>query len=322
MMTHKIQSRMLACAAIAAAVTLGVIVAHAAPVQPKNARTYAPVVSPRIPDKMTFCGETIDLTRPDVFEKFDRELTSLIYGHGNTLLTLKRANKVFPTIIPILREEGIPDDVAYLACVESYLNPRAYSPAKAAGIWQFIPSAAKEYGLEVSDDVDERYNLEKSTRAAARYLKQAYRKYGNWPAAMASYNGGQGRITGELSRQNVGSFFDLYLADETTRYVYRIMAMKAVMDDPKVFGYELHPENFYYPTECSVVEVSGPVDSWVDWASEHGITYAMLRDENPWIRAKSMANKANKTYSVRVPNKDKFSRKSTSHRLFNHKWVL
>lgn len=315
----KITTQFIAVVSFATIATAAIIVPT--PIRAKSSQ-HSQVVNPDIPETMELCGQKIDLTREDVFERYDRELTSLAYGHGNTLLTLKRANKFFPVIFKILKEENIPTDVAYLACVESYLSPRAYSSAKAAGIWQFIPSAGKQYGLEVNDEVDERYHLEKATRAACKYLKQAYNKYGDWPTAMASYNGGQGRISSALNSQQADSFFDLYLADETTRYVYRIMAMKTVMENPQAFGYELHPSNFYYPVTCEEIEVSEPVDDWAQWAVDHGTTYAMLREENPWIRAKSLSNKSGKAYTVRVPKSDGVGRKQATHKLFNHKWVM
>lgn len=286
------------------------------------ARTaHAQSVNPEIPSQIEFCGQTVDLTRPDMYERYDRELTSVVYGHGNTLLTLKRANKYFGIIMPILRQNGVPDDVAYLACVESYLNPRAYSPAKAAGIWQFIPSAAKQYGLEVNDEVDQRYDVALATQAACRYLKQAHAKYGNWESAMASYNGGQGRISSELERQKASTFFDLWLADETMRYVYRIMAMKAVIQNPCAYGFVLHPSQFYYPQECEEIIVETPVESWVDWAIEHGTTYARLRDENQWIRAKQLTNKNGNRYKVRVPRDNNRRTERDGARLFNHNWI-
>ena len=160
-----------------------------------NAPAVATVVSPVVPSSITFCGKKVDLDRADIFERFDRELTSMAYTHGNTLLTIKRANKYFPQMAPVLTRNGVPQDLLYLACVESYLSNRAYSPAKAAGVWQFLASTAKQYGLEVSDEVDERYNLEKATDAAARMLKSLYNKYGDWATAMAAYNGGPARIS-------------------------------------------------------------------------------------------------------------------------------
>ncbi len=283
----------------------------------------APVASPVVPMSMTFCGQKLDLDRADLFERFDRELTSVAFTHGNTLLTIKRANKYFPRMAPILTKHGVPHDLLYLACVESYLSNRAYSPAKAAGVWQFLASTAKDYGLEVSDEVDERFNLEKATDAACRYLKSAYNQYGDWATAMASYNGGRGRISSELNRQLVDNAYDLYLTEETQRYVFRIMAMKAVMENPRVFGYEIHDAaQLYQPVDVDIVEVSEPVDSWPKWAAGHGITYSQLREENPWIRAQKLTNSARKTYQVRVPKKNALLRSHQHPKAYNKSWVV
>lgn len=282
---------------------------------------FSKVFNPKIPGKMNFAGQVIDLNRIDMFERFDRELTSLVYSHGNTLLTLKRANKYFPVMAPILRRNGVPEDLLYLACVESYLNHRAYSPAKAAGFWQFIPSTATQYGLEVSDEVDERYNLEKATAAACRYLKNAYQKYGDWPTVMASFNGGMGRISSELEKQQADNSFDLYLTEETSRYVFRIMAMKAVLENPTAFGFDLTKDQFYQPVDCDIVEVSEPIEDWPTWAKQYGVTYAQLREENPWIRAKKLTNKAGKTYQVRIPRRSSLNRTTNKSKLYNPNWV-
>ncbi len=284
-------------------------------------KNFSVVVNPQIPSKMLFCDKTIDLDRVDMFERFDRELTSLIYGHSNTLLTVKRANKYFPEMLPILRANGVPDDVLYLACVESYLSPRAYSPAKAAGIWQFIASTAKQYGLEVNDEVDERYNLTKATAAACRYLKSALRKYGDWASVMASYNAGMGRISSELDKQQVSSSFDLYLNEETSRYVFRIMAMKAIMENLPNFGFHITAEQLYQPLEYDEIEVSTPVDNWATWAIEHGTTYLLLREANPWIRATKLTNKDSKTYDVRIPKDSSLKRSTAKIKVFSDKWI-
>lgn len=286
------------------------------------AGTYATVINPSIPRSFEFCGKKVDLDRIDMFERMDRELTSLIYGHGNTLLTLKRANKYFPVMAPILKKHGVPEDLLYLACVESYLSSRAYSPAKAAGIWQFIPSTARQYGLEVSDEIDERYNLEKATAAACRFLLDLYKQFGDWPSAMAAYNGGGGRISSELQKQMADSSFDLYLTEETSRYVFRIMAMKAVMDNPATFGFHLTADQLYQPVQTTDVEVNGPVESWPEWAREHGISYAQLRNENPWIRAKSLTNKEGKTYIVKVPDQKSLKRSTAPKHLYRKNWAV
>lgn len=281
----------------------------------------AQVVSPTIPKTYSLAGTEVDLDRADLYERFDRELTSAAYTHGNTLLTIKRANKYFPVMAPILRRAGVPDDLLYLACVESYLNPRAISGVKAAGIWQFMPATAKQYGLEVSDEVDERYNLVKATEAAAKYLKAARDKYGDWITAMASYNAGQGRISTQLDQQDVDNALDLYLNDETSRYIFRILATKAIMEHPGSFGYELRADQLYYPMDFDEVTVAEPVADWADWAKQHGITYSQLREANPWIRDRKLTNAAGRSYTVLVPKADS-TRRSTQHKaVFNPAWV-
>lgn len=284
-------------------------------------RVYSPVISPSIPVSVELCGKTIDLDRNDMYERFDRELTSLMYSHGSTMLTIKRANKYFPVIAPILKANGIPQDMLYLVCTESTLNPRAYSPAKAAGLWQFVPSTAKQYGLEVNDEIDERYDIVKSTKAACKYLKDAYAKYGDWPTVMASYNAGMGRISKELDAQMADNSFDLYLNDETSRYVFRIMAIKAILENPQAYGYLVTANQLYRPVECREVEVSTPIKDWAEWAKSQGITYAQLKEENPWIRSRALTNKTGKTYTVRVPLKDSMSRSKQQSSVYNNNWV-
>ncbi|MDE6693978.1 MAG: lytic transglycosylase domain-containing protein [Muribaculaceae bacterium] len=284
-------------------------------------RAFGTVINPDIPQKMTLCGKTVDLDRTDMWERLDRELTSMAYTHGNTMLIIKRANKLFPRMAPILKKHGVPEDLLYLACIESNLDQRAYSSAKAAGIWQFIPSTATQFGLEVSDEIDERYNIEKETEAACKFLKSSYAKYGNWESAMAAFNGGTGRISKELAAQGVDTSFDLYLVSETSRYVFRILAMKAIMEDPKAFGFNLKADQLYQPVKFREVNVSGPVADWPTWASGQGITYAQLVEANPWIRGKKLTNKTGKTYTVKIPTKESLSRSKQAKSLYNQKWV-
>lgn len=289
-----------------------------------QATGFQPVVSPPVPRSISFAGKQFDFDRTDMYERLDRELSQMCYSHSVTMLMLKRANRYFPVIIPILKRNGVPEDLIYLACIESTLSPRAYSPAKAAGIWQFIPSTAKQYGLEVNDYVDERYNVEKATAAAARYLKNAYSKYGNWESAMASYNGGQGRISTELSSQLADSSFDLYLVEETTRYVYRILAAKAIMENPSKYGFNLLADQFYTPEAYTEVTVTSTIDNLPQWAIDHGTTYAMLREYNPWIRAKSLPVTGGKSYKIKLPKKEALSKsanKLSKKDLYNPNWV-
>ncbi len=277
--------------------------------------------SPAIPSHVSFAGDKISLDRADMYERFDRELTTMAYTHGTMLLTLKRANKYFPEIIPVLKSNGIPEDLVYLACIESNLNPRAVSGAGAAGLWQFMPATAKEYGLEVNDYVDERYHTVKSTEAACRYLKNAYVKYGNWESTAASYNAGMGRISRELEAQQAESAYDLYLNEQTSRYIFRLLAMKSIMKHPSRFGFKLSATQLYNPVEYEEKEVSEPIDDWCAWAADNGTNFLTLKELNPWIRSKKLPNKENKKYMVRIPVKGGMLRSKQRHNVFDKNWI-
>lgn len=283
---------------------------------------FSVVENPEVPLSIEFAGQFINLDRVDMFERLDRELTSMVYTHGNTLLLLKRANRYFPELAPILKRNGVPLDMIYLACIESTLNPRAYSGAKAAGLWQFMAETGKRYGLEINEWVDERYDIEKATEAACTYLKTAYEKYVNWESAAASYNGGMGRISSELSKQLVSTAFDLYLVEETSRYMFRILAAKLIMENPAAYGFRLDRHQLYQPIECDVVEVSEPVEDWPLWAKSKGITFYQLREVNPWIRSKTLPNKSGKTYRVKIPKQDALYRSKQKKVVYNKTWVV
>lgn len=287
-----------------------------------SATQGAIVVNPDIPKSINFAGQNISLEEVNMWERLDRELTAMAYTHGNTLLAIKRANRYFPEIAPVLKSEGVPDDMIYLAVIESTLNPRALSPANAAGLWQFMSSTAKEYGLEVGTEVDERYDIEKATRAAARYLLNAYSRYGNWESVAASYNGGMARISNELSSQQATSAYDLWLADETMRYMFRLLAMKMIMESPRDYGFHLRPDQLYQPMDYKMVEVSTTVDDWAQWAIDHGSDYMTLREHNPWIRAKSLTNKSGKTYRVKLPTSESLSRSARKINVWDKRWVV
>lgn len=297
------------------------LIAVAAVTLPISAHNFSEVVSPTVPKKIEFAGTDVSLDRNDMWERLDRELTSMAYTHGTTLITLKRANRYFPVIIPVLEECDVPADLVYLACIESNLNPLAVSPAKAAGIWQFMPATAREYGLEVNDNVDERYHVEKATRAACKYLKNAYKKYGNWESAAASYNGGMGRISSELSSQLATSAYDLYLTPETSRYMFRILAMKLILEHPTHYGYRLKAEQLYQPLAYDTVHVDSTVNSWPQWAVDHGISYLVLRETNPWIRSKKLPNASRKTYIVSIPTEESRQRSTTPRHIYRKEWI-
>lgn len=284
-------------------------------------QNFSAVLNPEVPQSITFADQKIDLDRIDMWERLDRELTSLTYTHGSTLLTLKRANRFFPILAPILKEQGLPIDFLYLACTESMLDTRAYSPAKAAGLWQFIPATGRSYGLEINDYVDERLNIEKATVAACKYLKESYEKYGNWESVACAYNAGNGRITSELSKQKVSSAFDLHLVSETSRYMFRILAYKMILENPRKYGFYVTESQLYQLVECDIVEVNTPVEDWPTWAKEHGITFAQLREQNPWIQAKYLLNRSGKVYKVKVPKKESLYRSTQKRTVYNKAWV-
>jgi hypothetical protein len=259
-------------------------------------------VAPDIPTSVTFGGQTIDLRRYDLRERFDRELMAMMYMHSSSLILLKRANRYFPVIEPILKANGVPEDLKYLACIESHLDPKAISSAKAAGMWQFMPETARQYGLEVNDQVDERYHVVKATEAACRYLNYAFSLYGNWASAAASYNTGYARITRELDRQKAGNALDLWLVEETQRYVFRMLACKTFMEHPRHYQFYLKREQLYAPLALKDTVVTGPVANWVDLATALGISYYDLKAHNTWIRSDSLSNKEGKAYAISYPD--------------------
>ena len=292
----------------------------------KNTTSSSPVfsvtASPDIPMSVTFAGEKVSFDRLDMAERLDRELTGIIYGQTTTELCFKRANRYFPALAKILKEQGVPLDFLYLAVTESSMDYNAYSSAKAAGMWQLLAGTGRDFGLEVSDEVDERFDPEKSTVAACKYLKAAYKKYGHWPTVAASYNAGMQKISGELSKQKVDNSFDLYLVQETSRYVFRIIAYKLVMESPKRYGYRFSRKNLWQPVDYTTVDVSGSVPSWIDWAKGKGITYAQLREANPWIRSTKLTNAGGKTYKVRVPKQNELYRSKRAYSVYNKEWVV
>lgn len=277
--------------------------------------------SPIVPESIELFGNTIELDRLDMWERLDRELSAMTYTHGTTMLMLKRANRYFPIIAPILEKNGIPIDMLYLSAIESSMNPKALSPAKAAGLWQLMPATAKERGLEINEWVDERYNIEKATEAACSLLLDTFKRYGDWNSVAVAYNAGMGRISTEKKAQQQDDPFDLYLVEETSRYLFRIMAAKLIMEEPGAYGFRFRPEQLYQPITYKTVEVNGPVNDWATWAVEHGTTYAAVREANPWIRAKSLPNTAGRRYDVKIPEQNNFYRSKTTPKTFNKKWV-
>ncbi|MCU0342494.1 MAG: lytic transglycosylase domain-containing protein [Ignavibacterium sp.] len=263
---------------------------------PQNYR----IISPKFPDSISIFGERVPLENFEVYERMDREILVNTYWHSSTILAIKRAARWFPVIEPILNANNIPDDFKYLAVVESNLE-NVVSPAGATGYWQFIKSAAKQYGLEVSDEVDERYDVIKSTLAACKYLNTAYALFGNWTMAASSYNAGMSGIDKWSGLQKANNYWNLVLNSETSRYVARIIAVKLIMENPAAYGYDLKPDDLYPPLKYQEVEVVGSVDNLADYAALLGINYKTLKLYNPWLRDTSLKNKNKITYKIKVP---------------------
>jgi len=257
--------------------------------------------SVKIPDNVSFAGEKMPLEQFDVKEALDRELLSNSYFHSQTIRYIKLAPRYFPVIEPILKEMGIPDDFKYLAVAESGFNPKAISPAGAVGFWQFLDVTAKEYGLEVNKEIDERYHVEKSTYAFCSYLRSSYNKFGSWTLAAASYNGGMARVQSQKARQKMSDYYDLLFVEETQRYVFRIAALKLIMENPEQYNFVVR-ENEKYPfIKTREVEIKGSVKNFADFAIEQGINYKLLKDFNPWLRDDKLTNASGKKYTVKIP---------------------
>ena len=263
--------------------------------------------APSVPKMIVFAGDTIRFDRQDIYERMDRELISFTYMHTNSTLMLKRSERIFAKVVPILRANGVPEDLKYLMAIESNFDPKALSSAGAAGLWQFTKYTAKEYGLEVSSEVDERYHIEKETVAACKYLLKAYDKYGDWMTVAASYNGGQNGISKRIENQRQRKAMDLWLVEETSRYMFRILAAKMFFEDPTSFGFYVREKDKYpvEPKPKETVSVSGPIENLVDFAEEHGIRYATLKGANLWLRDSKLTNKAGKTYEIVIPREDR-----------------
>ena len=277
--------------------------------------------TPRFKNTVDIFGQKVDVSRYDLHERYERELTNMCYTHNSTILTIKRANRLFPIICPILKEEGMPDDLIYLACIESSMNIRAVSPAGAAGIWQFMAETGRHYGLEVNSEVDERYNIEKATRAACKYFREAYQRFGDWLTVAASYNAGQGGINKKLTAQNQKSALDLLLVEETSRYMFRLMAMKEILRDPYHYGFVLYSDQLYKPIKTRKVKVDGPITSMTKFAEGQGISYYHLKEFNPWLRDDKLLNKTGKTYSILIPEKEDMYYNGTFD-VYNTDWVV
>ena len=270
--------------------------------------------SPPIPDSLSFAGEPVPLDRVDVREALDRELLVNDYWQSNLLLLVKRANRWFPVMEPVLASNGVPDDFKYLALIESGLM-NVVSPSKAAGFWQFLKATAQSYGLEVNDNVDERYAAAKATAAACAYLKDAKAKCGSWTAAAAGYNMGYGGYAKAAAAQHTSSYWDLYLNAETARYVYRILAVKLILKNPEQYGVRLRQRDLYPPLEYDTLRVDSSIADLRLFAIQQGTSYKWLKESNPWLRSTTLPNASKKEYLLLVPKKGSMSYRQQLRRM-------
>ena len=285
-------------------------------------RQFPDIFPPEIPTSIIFAGDTIDLTLQDRRERMDKEMLSFTYSHINTMLIIKRANRLFPIVEPILKECGVPDDFKYLMIIESNGDPEALSPSKAGGLWQFLEKTGREYGLEVTEEIDERYHTEKATRAACEYLKESYELFGDWLTVAASYNTGRANVTKRRERQKEGDAINLVLPDETSRYIFRLMAVKTIFENPAKYGFILRSSDLYpiIPIEREVV-ASGATIDWADFAKKHGLTFMQLREANHWIRRTTLNNKTGKKYKVQIPDRNALRYNPAETEAHNPAWI-
>lgn len=288
---------------------------------PVTAQTLQ-VPPPPVPEYIVFAGETIRFDRADLRERMDRELIAFTYSHNMSTLMIKRANRYFPQIEPVLKRMGIPDDLKYLMVIESNVDPQAASSAGAAGLWQFIQSTGRSYGLEVNANIDERYNIVKSTEAACRFLREAYSKYGDWMTVAASYNGGQAGMDRRIQSQNQEHALDQWLVDETSRYMFRILAAKMMFENPRQFGFRFTPADLYpYIPPKRQVTVTDPIDDLVAFAEKNGVTFADLKRANLWLRESKLNNASHRTYIIDIPDTEALRYDPSGTKVHSPAWV-
>ena len=259
----------------------------------------------KLPSSLKFSGEAVPLDKPDIRERLDKELLVNTYWQSNMMLLLKRANKYFPLIEEILKEEGVPEDFKYLAVIESALE-NIRSPRGAKGFWQIMPSTAKEYGLEVNSNVDERYHIKKSTRVACKYLKKAKKRFGTWTLAAASYNRGMSGIDRLLKKQITDNYYDMLLNRETSRYVFRILAVKEIMSNPQRYGFIYEPQDLYKPIPVRKIGLDTAINNIARFAKEQSVNYKIIKIHNPWLIQNHLNNKSRKYYEIEIPEKGNY----------------
>lgn len=293
MNTLKKAALLVSCIAVSAVSIFAISIGNKNKITKEGTANYFPV-------SIDFAGESVPLNITDVRERFERELLVNANLHAATRLIIKRSKRSFEVIEPILLKNGVPDDFKYLAVIESALL-NAVSPSGARGVWQFMPETAKEKGMEVNEMVDERYHLEKSTEAACSYLLAAKQKFGSWTLAAASYNGGMTGINKQIEIQKVTNYYDLLLNDETSRYVFRIVALKEIMQHPEKYDFNIESNEVYTALPTRTITVDSTIVDLANFAKNQGINYKILKIHNPWLRDKKLEVNDNKKYQLQIP---------------------
>lgn len=268
----------------------------------KNVADTYQISAIEIPEDLNFADESVPQEDPEIMERVDREFLVNTYWQSNALLLMKRANKYFPIIEPILKKNGIPDDFKYLAVAESGLQ-NVVSPAGATGFWQIMRGTGREYGLEVNDNVDERYHVEKATQVACDYLNKWKDRFGSWTLTAAAYNAGPAGVQRYMDIQQVNDYYDLLLGQETGRYVFRILAIKEILSNRDKYGFQLEEDDMYKKVPTFKVEVDTAVTNWANFAELYEINYKVLKRHNPWLREPHLNNASRKKYTIEIPNK-------------------
>jgi len=278
------------------------LIAEVDPEERYVSETYR-IAAVRKPESLNFAGEPVPVNDPDVWEKVDREFLVNTYWQSNAILLIKRARLYFPVIEPILARNGVPDDFKYLAVAESGLDNLAASPAGAKGSWQILSDTAREYGLEVNANVDERYHLEKATQAACEYLKKWKEEFGTWTLTAAAYNAGPSGVRKYMDIQGAESYYDLLLGEETGRYIFRILAIKEILSQPAAYGFEIPESEWYTQVPTYEVAVDSSVTSFAQFAGEFDLSYKVLKRYNQWLREPFLKNTEGKKYLIKIPRK-------------------
>jgi len=279
------------------------------------------IFTPEVPNEISFAGEKAPMDLIYISEKMDREFLINTYWHNSTILSIKRSNRWFPVIEPILKKNNIPNDFKFLALIESGLM-NVKSPAGALGFWQFLENTGREYGLEVNKEIDERLHVEKATQAACDYLNDSFEEFQDWTLVAAAYNAGKRRIREAIEKQGIRNYYKLYLNEETSRYVFRILAIKTIYEHPTKYGFYLRNADLYPVIPTTNIEVNSTIPDLVQFASDHNINYRVLKEFNPWLKSDKLPDESGKTYFIKIPKESYLKTVFQKNQIKDHKAIF